>query len=72
MVNVTGRVSEYPITIFQCSGAALCENIGLNAINMELATGTAATGWLCDSLHRNRGVNYTGSTCGRSSADGTC
>lgn len=59
MVNVTGTVNEDPITIFTYSGAAPCENIGLNAINLELANGTA-------------GVNCTGSTCGRSSADGTC
>ena len=59
MVNVTGTVNEDPITIFLYSGAAPCENIGLNAINLELANGTA-------------GVNCTGSTCGRSSADGTC
>ncbi|PVH76939.1 glycoside hydrolase family 28 protein [Cadophora sp. DSE1049] len=72
MANVTGTVKEDPIAIFQCSGAAPCENISLNAINLELANGTAATGWLCDNLRGNRGFNCTGSTCGRSNADGTC
>lgn len=70
--DVVGTSVRDPIASFQCSGAAPCENVMLENVALRLGNGTAAYGWNCDHLVGAVGFNCTGSTCGRSSPDGTC
>ncbi|KAH7418581.1 hypothetical protein BKA64DRAFT_203855 [Cadophora sp. MPI-SDFR-AT-0126] len=71
VVNVTDTVNDEPTAIFRCSAAAQCENINLNAIDLNLASGTAASGWLYDVLRGNRGFNFSVAARGHTE-NGTC
>ncbi|KAH7360897.1 hypothetical protein BKA65DRAFT_494212 [Rhexocercosporidium sp. MPI-PUGE-AT-0058] len=68
--DLTGALLRDPIGLFQCSAATPCTNIGVNAINLHLANGTAVTGWLCDDLRRNTDFHSMGKTCWKGSSMG--
>lgn len=70
--TMTGTLLKDPVGLFQCSAAAPCTNIAVNAVDLHLANGTAASGWLCDNLEGNSGFNCTGNTCGKGSSTGVC
>ena len=70
--NIAGTIAANPIASLQCSAAAPCKNIALQNIDLAWANGTIASGYNCDAVVNQIGFNCTGSTCGTSSATGSC
>ncbi|KAH6719621.1 hypothetical protein BKA61DRAFT_454094, partial [Leptodontidium sp. MPI-SDFR-AT-0119] len=59
VIDMIGTLLKDPIGLFERSAVGPCTNTAVNAINLHLANGTAATGWLCDNLRGDTGFNCT-------------
>ncbi|KAH8663487.1 putative exo-polygalacturonase [Tricladium varicosporioides] len=77
LTNISGTITSNPIAAIQCSAAAPCHDIVIKNVELDLVNGTEASGYLCSALRGNgtlgeNGFVCTGSTCGKSSATGSC